>query len=181
LSLWAALKGHEVTCSDLFSPKDLASSLHEKYQVVNKVYYEALDVTDLPYENHFDIIFLKSILSSIGSNDRKDLQLKAIREIYKSLKPGGKLLFAENLSATSVHNIGRRIFVKWSKSLRYSSKKEIMEYLSEFKNIETRKIGFLGALGRNEKQRSYLGRIDKIFQKVIPNSWKYLIIGVAEK
>ncbi len=108
LSLWLALKGKQTICSDL---KDTAEPLHLRYNVTSLIEYQDIDATNIPYENHFDIKVFKSIIGGIGRNYNYEIQQKVFKEIYKALKPGGKLLFAENLIASSVHQKLRKKFV----------------------------------------------------------------------
>ena len=56
LSLWLALNNNEVMCSDLNSPKEGATPLHEKYGMANKISYEAIDAINIPYHDHFDLV-----------------------------------------------------------------------------------------------------------------------------
>src|SRR5215813_3875062 len=49
LSLWLASKGHTVVCSDKVVPGAPVSTLHKQYGVSNRVIYEAIDATAIPY------------------------------------------------------------------------------------------------------------------------------------
>ena len=75
-------------------------------------------------------IVFKTIIGGIGSNDNYEIQQKVFKEIYKALKPGGKLLFAENLVASKFHQQLRKKFVNWGNSWRYVSIKEMETFLS---------------------------------------------------
>jgi SAM-dependent methyltransferase len=182
LSLWLALKGCEVICSDLSSPEKDAHILHEKYQVTNSIEYMAIDATGIPFENEFDIIIFKSILGGIGRDNNIERQKKVISEIYKALKPGGEVYFAENLSASPVHRFFRRNFIAWGKSWRYVTESEIRSYFSHYSKISLRSSGFLGGFGRNEFQRRLFSFIDKkLLNSIAPHSWHYILFGVAKK
>lgn len=184
LSLYAAMNGHKVICTDLENPETTAKPIHLSYAgVSDKITYQAIDVLNIPYtyDNYFDVVFLKSVLPSVGHGNRKDLQQLAVNQIYKALKPGGKLLFAENLTASSLHNFARKNFVKWGGDVRYLKKTEMLEFLEPFSSVEYKLVGFLGTFGRTENQRIFFGKIDSLFDFLIPNSWRYLIIGTATK
>jgi SAM-dependent methyltransferase len=184
LLLWLALKGKRVICSDLTSAEEQAIILHKKYNVTDKVKYENIDATNIPYENQFDIIIFKSILGGIGWNKNMELQQKVINEIYKALKPRGKLLFAENLRASPLHQIFRTCFVKWGRSWRYVSIGELEHFFStsSFKRYEINSTGVLAAFGRTEWQRHLFSLADKGFMNYIfPKHWKYIAYGIAEK
>ena len=181
-SLWMALKGIQVVCSDLENVEPTARPLHEKYNVSNLVRYQDIDATNIPYENHFDIIVFKSIIGGVGRDGHPERQRKAFSEIYKALKPGGKLLFAENLVASKLHQQLRKKFVTWGDSWSYLTISELSSYLEKFSDVQIQSTGFLGALGRSEIQRIFLASIDEILlNKILPDNWKYIAYGIAEK
>ena len=182
LSLWMALKGIRVVCSDLESVEPTARPLHEKYNISNLVRYQDIDATNIPYENHFDIIVFKSIIGGIGRDGHPERQRKTFSEIYKALKPGGKLLFAENLIASPLHQQLRKKFVTWGDSWRYLTISELSTYLKDFSDVQIQSTGFLSALGRSENQRSFFSSIDELLlNKILPENWKYIAYGIAEK
>lgn len=183
LSLWLAKQGCHVVCSDLTGPTDKARELHTKYQLSNLIEYSNIDATNIPYDdNYFDIIAFKSVLGGIGYNDNKEAQVKAINEMYRVLKPGGELLFAENLTASPFHRLLREKFVNWGSTWRYVSIDEVKEFMNNFADTKYSVTGFLAALGRSEVQKGILCAVDKIIaNRVTLNRWKYIIMGVAKK
>lgn len=182
LSLWMALKGKSVICSDLENVKSSAEPIHTKYKVNDLITYQDIDAANIPYENHFDIIVFKSIIGGIGRNDNYDIQERVFKEIHKALKPGGKLLFAENLIASSLHQKLRKKFVKWGSAWRYVSLDEIKDFLSDFSAVEIKTTGVMATFGRNENQRNMFSKLDElILNKISPNKWKYITYGIAEK
>jgi len=182
LSLWLALQGALVVCSDLDGPTETAVRKHREHGVSHLVSYESIDATNIPYTNHFDVILFKSVLGGIGVNDNKERQAKAVSEMHKALKTGGELLFAENLAGSPVHGFFRRRFVKWGRDWRYISLTELDEFLAPFSKVRYRTIGFFGAFGRNEKQRENLGELDRhLTDALVPQGWRYIVAGVATK
>jgi SAM-dependent methyltransferase len=182
LSLWLALKGSKVICTDLNGPTDLAVQKHKKYGVSNLIEYEAVNAMKIPYREKFDLILFKSILGGIGWDGHPENQRRAINEIYYALKPGGELFFVENLVGSPLHRMARRYFVQWGRRWRYVTIQEIRNYLAPFSRFEYVCGGFLGAFGRNEMQRRILGRLDNlIINHIVPDGWKYIIAGVAQK
>jgi SAM-dependent methyltransferase len=182
LSLWLALKGISTVCSDLSCAKKTAEPLHKRYGVSQSIQYQDIDATHIPYENHFDIIVFKSIIGGIGSSNNKQAQDNVFREIYKALKPGGRLLFAENLVASPVHRKLRKRFVKWGESWRYITTSELNVFLRDFDSVEIHSSGVLGTFGRTEKQRNVLSALDNIlFNHLCKDSWKYIAYGIATK
>lgn len=182
LSLWLSLKGINTVCSDLKDVKNTAEQLHLHHDVSSLIKYQDIDASNIPYENYFDVIVFKSIIGGIGSNNNYEIQQKVFKEIFKALKPGGKLLFAENLIASPFHQKMRKRFVNWGNSWRYLSIKEMNQLLSDFSTYEIKTTGILGTFGRNENQRNILSTIDNlILNKICPNNWKYIGYGIAEK
>ncbi len=181
LSLLAALHGNKVVCSDLDGPEPRAVELHKAYQVDHLVQYQKINALEIPYNDHFDIVMLKSVLPSIGCFGGLQAINEAIAQIEKSLKRGGILLFAENLRGTRIHQFLRRRFTSWGSRVYYFEDDEIRDLLSNYTMAQYSKKGFLGALGRSEFQRSVLGKIDCYFDKIIPQESKYLVLGVAIK
>ncbi len=182
LSLWLALKGINVVCSDLKNVKDKAEPLHRKYKVTDKVTYQDIDATNIPYENQFDVIVFKSIIGGIGRDNNIEKQQKVFDELYKALKPGGKLLFAENLIASSMHQTLRKKFVNWGDSWRYVSLQEMHGFLKPFSSYEIKTTGVIATFGRSENQRIMLSVADRmLLNHVSPKNWKYISYGIATK
>ena len=182
LSLWLALKGKQVVCSDLENVMNTAQPLHNKYKIKDKITYQNIDATAIPYEQHFDIIIFKSIIGGIAKIGGIDMQKKVFKEIYKALKPEGMLLFAENLVASPMHQFARKKFNKWGDYWRYLTIDETRSFLSNYKKLSYDTCGFSAAFGRNEKQRNVLAKIDQsLLNYLTPASYKYVIYGVAKK
>lgn len=184
LSLYYALKGAKVVCSDLEGPTKEAHKLHERYGVSKSVEYAAIDATDIPdkYKGKFDYITFKSVIGGIGSWNDLKAQKKCVACCYKCLKPGGRLIFADNMKASVVHRIARRLFVKWGGKWHYETKKEIHMLMRKFKLIDERYVGVAGCFGRSEESRNRLGKLDSCFlNKIVPDSWKYIGMYIYEK
>ncbi len=182
LSLWAALNGGNVLCTDLNGPTSKAQEKHKRYNIENRIRYGKLSALDIKYRNHFDIVMFKSVLGGIGYNSNKSAQKKAINQIFHSLKEGGEFWFAENLIASPLHKFLRKNYVNWGNAWGYVTVNEMTEYLSAFSNVNYTTLGFLATFGRNESQRKFLGILDnKVLNKVVPKHWHYIIIGVAKK
>jgi SAM-dependent methyltransferase len=182
LSLWLALKGKDVVCSDLEGTRATASVHHQRYGLDGTIRYEDIDALAIPYQNHFDVIAFKSILGGIGRHDNPARQQAAIDQIHRALAPGGKLLFAENLVASPLHRLVRERFVRWGREWRYVTLAEMREYLKAFNRVEMHTTGVLGAFGRTERQRRFLSALDRGgLNSVTPRGWRYIVYGLAEK
>ncbi len=182
ISLWLAAKGCRVVCSDLTGPTDHARTLHDSYGVSHLIEYNNVDATDIPYEDDsFEVVTFKSVLGGVGSHNNKEAQRQAMKEIHRVLKPGGELLFAENLAASPIHKVLRKKFVSWGKKWRYPSIHEMNEFLEDFSQVHHLTRGFMGSFGRTERQRNLLASVDSVFHRMIPEQWKYIMMGVAKK
>ncbi|HEX8776467.1 MAG TPA: class I SAM-dependent methyltransferase [Pyrinomonadaceae bacterium] len=181
LTLWLALKGARIVCSDLHGPTALARALHRKYNVEHLIEYRAINATSIPYTNHFDLVIFKSMLGDIGRGDRTDLQARAMEESFRALKPGGEIWFAENLRGSALHRLSRR-FIKRGRLWRYLSIGETRRLLESFSGQQYLAAGFLGVFGRDGSFRNVLGAIDRLVcNRLFPDHWKYLVVARATK
>ena len=182
LSLWLAHRGVDVVCSDLENVATTAAPSHRKFGVEDHVTYEDIDATQIPYENEFDLIVFKSILGGIGRGGNNAAQQAVIDQAFKALKPGGTLLFAENLIASPAHRFLRRRFVKWGDYWHYVSMPGMKNFLQAYTGVQVRTTGVLGTFGRSEGQRRVLGKVDQaLLNRVVPAEWRYIAYGVARK
>jgi SAM-dependent methyltransferase len=182
LSLWLALKGKHVVCSNLSDTRSKAEPLHKQYNLEGLIHYADIDAAEIPFEDHFDLVVFKSIIGGIGRDSNYAQQQTVFQQIYKSLKPGGQLLFAENLLASPMHQRLRKKFVKWGDSWRYITMEELPQLLKDFKHVDIRTTGITATFGRNEFQRNLLATLDgAILEHISPEKWKYIVYGIARK
>jgi SAM-dependent methyltransferase len=182
LSLWLALSGAAVVCSDLNAPTDEARRKHRRYGVAHRVTYDNVDALDIPYDEQFDVVVFKSVLGGIGGARGREAQRQALKQIHKALKRGGELWFAENLTASPVHRALRRACVSWAYRWRYPSIDDLLEFTAPFSSCIWTTSGVLGAFGRSEAQRAALSRLDRwMFNRVTPPAWRYIAVGIARK
>ncbi|HNY32746.1 MAG TPA: methyltransferase domain-containing protein [Fibrobacteria bacterium] len=183
-SLWLASKGHLVVCSDLENPEPIAKPLHEKYGVRGRVEYAALDALSSPSDwmGTFDCVIFKSILGGIARDGKDENRSRVIANIHGLLKPGGLLLFAENLQGSRLHGLFRRRFVRWGASWNYLPFEHVGSLFASFERLEWDTAGFLGAFGRKEWQRELFGRIDRlILDGLVGSRNRYISFGAAWK
>ncbi|NRN30796.1 class I SAM-dependent methyltransferase [Photorhabdus heterorhabditis] len=182
LSLWAALNGAKVICSDLGGPNKKAYQKHKNHNLSDLITYKDINALDIPYENELDIVLSKSVIGGIGRNNNIENQKITISEIYKSLRKGGEYWFTENLLASPAHKILRSQFIQWGDEWRYVTIDDMNEFLHQFSSVEYITTGFISCFGRTEKQRKILSFFDRfLFSKIVPKKWNYIIIGVAKK
>ena len=181
LSLWLALHGIDtIECSDRFDNSKEALSMHRKYGL-NSVQYKVINATEINQTEKYDLICFKSVLGGIGYNNNKSAQEKAINEIYCALKPGGLLIFTENLKGSKLHTFLRKNFVKWGDKWRYLSLDELLAMTNKFNNIQYKTYGFFGTMGRKEWQRYLLGKLDSLIDPFINEKDKYISIFICKK
>jgi SAM-dependent methyltransferase len=182
LSLWLALRGHRVTCSDRGDVARAASALHRKHGVAGAITYVDVDATVMDFDECFDLIVFKSVLGGIGRGGRPDRQERAIRQMHQALRPGGQLLFAENGASSPLHRLMRKRFVPWGDAWRYPAPDEMRRFLTRFRHVELRTTGFLAAFGRSERQRQLLASIDRAgLSRLVPEAFGYILYGAAVK
>lgn len=180
LSLYLA-KEHQlnIICSDLNGPSSEAENLHKEYGVNDKISYAAVDCTKMPFENgQFDVVIFKSVIGALGSYE---LQKKAITEMHRVLKPGGVLLFAENLEASPLHMFLRKKLVKWSSYWRYPKHADMKELLSIFDSYKMETAGFISVFMPEGILKSIAAPIDKAICTLLPSRYRYVAYGYSKK
>lgn len=179
LSLFLALQGYSVICSDVDSPEAVAQPLHRRYGMAREITYESLNILDSRRpDNSFDIIMFKSVLGFLKSRENQEI---AIRELHRLLKPGGILLFAENAVGSKLHKYLRSKFITRTPHWRYVTIDEIRQMCRMFPQTTFETHGFLGLFGWNERMKNMLARVDQLIIGIVPRDWRYLILAAARK
>jgi SAM-dependent methyltransferase len=182
LSLWLAKRGCKVLCSGYGGVEDAAKAAHRAHGVDRLIGYESIDARAIPFRETFDLVCYKSVLGRI----EQDASLKTARDvagqILQALKPGGRLLFAENLVSTSLHHFLRQTWGTGKNRWRYYTIDELIAAHAGFTSFEYVTFGFAGCLGRTERQRRLLGHLDRrLLDRVVPAGWHYIMAGIATK
>ncbi len=176
LSLWLAMQGIEVVSTDVDASPEPAMALHRRYGVSDLVTYAQLDATSMAYpDGSFDIVIFKSVLGALRTKER---QAQAVSEIHRVLKPGGTLLFAENLMGSRLHRWMRSRFVPWD-GWRYLDLDRDLDLFNAFSATTFEAWGVLALFGRSEGQRDLLGRIDDRLSRWVPSRWRYILFGAC--
>lgn len=179
LARWMASRGAEVLCTDIEFPEGIPEPCEDDSG--GRIEYRLLNALEMDFSETFDRIVFKSVLGGIGRNGHPEWQQTALNKIHQALKPGGELLFAENLTGSPLHRFLRRKFVRWGREWRYVSIQEMLEFLDHFNSVDYHTAGFLGAFGRSERLRNILGSLDRATDRFVPRTWRYIIMGVAHK
>jgi SAM-dependent methyltransferase len=183
-SLWLALQGHDVLCTNWEATEAQAGPLHERYRasgpIAGRIEYADVDATQIPFENEFDLVVFKSVIGGVGTKADQDRAMQGIR---RALKPGGTLLFAENLRGTLLHRLVRAIAYRVrGTSWRYVTVKELAPHLAQYAAHDVRVTGVLSMFGLRERMRNALaGADDRVFNRLVPRDWHYVSYGTATK
>jgi ubiquinone/menaquinone biosynthesis C-methylase UbiE len=172
-----------MVCSDYGAPGEAAHEKHREYGIESLVEYADVNALQIPFpDNTFDIVVFKSVLGALGytpEGPSKERQQQGINEFYRVLKPGGVLLFAENLKASAIHQLARKAFVPWGDKWVYPTVAEMKEYLHPFSQVEYKAFGFLGVLAKVEFLRKLIYPVEVALNPILPESAKYIMYGAA--
>jgi len=162
--IFSYLDSKNIVCSDIDEKALKIAKERHKALGFHNINYEVIDILNIPYSKFFDIIAFKSVLGGVARGDNNKKRL-AIKEIYKTLRSNGYLMFVENLEATKFHKILRQRFTKWGKSWNYLKYTETKYLLKNFSKVSFKTYSFYGFLAPY-KFRDILGYTDFLFGKV---------------
>lgn len=179
LSLFFAIKGCKIICSDYNEFPDETKQMHIENNVSDLISYKKIDMKSIELESEtMDVVVFKSVVGALGN--KKD-QIKALNEIYRVLKKDGVFLFAENQEGSKVHQLLRKKFVKWGERWCYVNDSEMKLWTEKFNKYKSKPYGVLALFGRTEGQRKILSAIDNVITPITPKKWRYILFGVAIK
>lgn len=188
LSLWFALQGFQVICSDFQGPKEEAYKLHERYGVADRVQYADISIFRIPFaDNTFEVVACKSVVGGLKL-DYKDKRSRtienqklAVEEIRRVLKPGAIFCGAENMQGSWLHMSARKLLKGDKIGWRHINVSEIHQLFSEFDNVRFLFYGFLGSYYGNNTVNRISSGIDRLLSRILPNRWLYIGFIVARK
>jgi SAM-dependent methyltransferase len=182
ISLWLAAKGCRVLCSGYRGVDEASRAAHRDFALGSLIEYATVDARAIPHHEAFDLICYKSMLGRIVGDGSLQAARDVITQISRALKPGGRLLFAENLVSSGLHRALRQRWGAGKNRWRYFTIEELVELHAGFTSFEYRTFGFTGCLGRTEGQRRLLGRLDgRLLDGLVPDRWHYIMAGIATK
>jgi SAM-dependent methyltransferase len=152
-----------------------------RHGAAGKITYQAVDILTPPYPAaSFDLIIFKSVLNALP---QPWLQAQAVQELHRLLRPGGLLLFAENLRASPLHRLLRRLFRPGGllQQRRYPTAAEIHSWCRGFREFHGETWGFVGTMSRQERVRRRLARLEAAIMSLVPQKWRYIIFACARK
>ena len=76
----------------------------------------------------------------------------------------------------------RRRFESGRRGWRYFTLGEIIGLHESFASLKYETFGTLGCFGQSERQRSWLGALDRaLIDRLIPRGSRYIVAGIARK
>ena len=178
LSLWVAGKGGIITCSDIV---EFENQYSRKVNDIKKgsIRYEIIDALDIGPKEAYDFILFKSVLGGIGRIGSEKLQMDVMRQVHKSLKKGGEVLFIENMRGTFIHQLYRKRYGATRNGWCFPSFSDFIKMSKMFSKVKYETFGFLGSSGNLLlKVRT---TFDLKFEKIFPKNWRYIYAGIYQK
>ncbi len=187
LSLWLALMGFHVTCTDITDIATSASALHKKYGVSDRIEYKQLDIVNDEWpQEQFDIIIGKSVIGGVkptrGRSSSRNFEAleQAMQHIHRLLKPGGYFFSAENLQG-GILNRFMRSRLKGSKGWYYLSLPELDKLFGSFSLVQTKTFGILPTFFSNKAVNHTMYLINSCLQPFLSSGSKYIAFTMARK
>lgn len=179
ISLWMALNGFKITCSDNYYDLEDAKKLHAKYKVIENIIYKKVDLLDWKEEQKYDVIIVKSVFGAL----QNEIAIKeAVNNIYMNLKKGGILFFAENSKSTFFHQKLRKKFTDWGNIWFYFDEEFTKRLFEKFEVVEIKYNGVFTVFANKIGLSYVFSKFDKyVFNKITPNNVKYMLFGYAKK
>lgn len=188
ISLWFALQGYTVVCSDIHETTNEAINLHDRYNVKNNITYEAIDIYRIPYpDNYFDMVACKSVIGGLKLNNKDastrslENQKHAVDEIRRVLKQDGFFLGAENMQGSLIHHWIRKLKKGEKIGWRHLQLREVEWLFNSFKDVKYKPFGFVGTFYKYNFLNTIFSRIDRILSAVLKRDWLYITFISARK
>lgn len=169
--VYLALKGANVVAIDISTEMlKFTKKLAKKYGVSKKVVYRHMSAEKLEFGSEtFDLCFGCNILHHVNID-------KAIKEIWRVLKPGGSAVFSEPLGYNSVINIYRvmacKVRTDHEHPLRFEDLNKIKNIFSNFDHREFQLFTLLIFIWFFLGERLHPNKV-RYWKKIISESEKY--------
>lgn len=187
LSLWLALMGFDVVCTDMKPVTSAAVELHKKYKVAHKIEYMELDILDTGNTQAlYDVVIAKSVIGGLKANRHQsrtrsfDVQKLAVNNIYTLLKPGGYFFSAENLLGGALFRYARKLKGK-HKGWRHLDHRELHELYNQYPIVQIKTFGILPTFFSRRAYNYSMYLINKYILFFMPMRSRYIAFVTAQK
>lgn len=187
LSLWMALQGFQVVCTDRQGPTQQAKDLHKKYGVDNKVIYRDFDLVNTKdFDTIYDVIIMKSVLGGVKEQygdaaSRTDAtRQKAVDNIYKLLSPQGIFLSADNLQGNIFLRLIKRLKNKQS-GWYYFNIHELNDLCKQFSFVKVQSFGVIPSKFSVPILNKAAYIINSFLSQLLPPNNTYIAFTTARK
>lgn len=187
LSLWLALQGYSVVCTDRVAPSENARQLHQRYGVSHRITYRTIDiVTDSFVDEKYDIILFKSVLGGVkekyneAETRNENARKKAINNIYNMLNAGGCMLAAENMEGSKILYYLRARNGKQN-GWHYFNADELKQLCCIFPSVQIQSFGIIPTLFSLSFINKIIHLLNVYFLAWLPQSTHYIASVVATK
>ncbi|MFZ1809261.1 MAG: methyltransferase domain-containing protein [Cyclobacteriaceae bacterium] len=188
LTLWFALLGFQVVCTDIYGITESARELHKSYNVSHRISYNETDIFKINFPtDYFDIVACKSVIGGLKTtySDSRTRTLEnqklATLEINRVLKNGGFFLGAENLRGSPLHQLYRKKIKGKRIGWRHLSRQEVTWLFADYSYLKHRSFGFVGTFYKRHFVNSIGYNLDKLLSKILPHDWLYIDFIIAKK
>ena len=186
LSLWLALQGFHVVCSDRKLSLSQTMMLHQKYKVSDKITYRELDIFNIDEAEAYDLVLMKSVIGGLklqyhdAASRNAAAQQQAIQNIHTLLKPGGYLLTADNLEGAFLMRYLRTRLHK-NKGWYYFTAGQLRLLFSNFSEVSTCYFAVFPTKFAVTAFNSLFFAFNKYLLNRLPASSKYIAFTIARK
>lgn len=187
ISLWLALQGFHVLCTDRQGPTQQARDLHKRYGVEDKIAYCNFDLVNTEhFDTTYDIIIMKSVLGGVkeqygNAASRTDAtRQKAIDNIYKLLNPEGVFLSADNLQGNMFLRLIKRLKKKQS-GWHYFSIEELNDLCKQFSSVCMQSFGIIPSKFSIPILNKAAYIINSFLWQLLPKNSGYIAFTMARK
>ena len=119
------------------------------------------------------------MLGGIGRIGSWKLQMDVMRQVHKSLRKGGEVLFIENMRGAFIHQMYRKRYGATRNGWCYPSLSDFIKMSNIFSKVKYETFGVLGSSGN--LLIKVKTAFDLKFEKIFPKSWRYIYAGIFQK
>jgi SAM-dependent methyltransferase len=173
-----------VVCTELYWPHANAAGLAADAGADHRVGFCINDARRLPFpDNTFDVLLAKSVLGGIAGVAADTVGApeglrSLLTECARVVRPGGLLLVAEGVAASSLHR-RLRATREWNRWWHYPSLDEFTTTLSEFGTVDIHATGLVSAMvpDRFGRAKTVISGVDEHLSRLVPARFRYLAYG----